>query len=209
VALVFLVAAVAGAAAFLLVGSPLRETVAGLGGDGDAAATSAQVLTPQVVEVDRPEETSVPIADVEGEEPSAEPSAEASDADPLREGLRSAVQELVDLRAAAWEATDPGLLAGALAEDSPAMAWEEAELERARAGDLRYDHVAFEVESVEVVEETERGLLVAATVAREPLEARDDRGWLLRAPRQVDTVQLELVREDDRWQLWSWTDEAR
>jgi predicted secreted hydrolase len=89
------------------------------------------------------------------------------------------------------------------------MAWEEAELERARAGDLRYDHVAFEVESVEVVEETERGLLVAATVAREPLEARDDRGWLLRAPRQVDTVQLELVREDDRWQLWSWTDEAR
>ncbi|WP_134772878.1 serine/threonine-protein kinase [Ornithinimicrobium flavum] len=203
VALVFLVAAVAGAAGFLLVGGSVREVVAGRGGDDGAVVSSAQVL-PSVGRGDEAAAgTTGPVV------AAATTSGPVPGEDPLGEGLRSAVQELVDVRAEAWEASDPALLADALAEESPAMAWDARELERARSEEVTYPHVAFEVDDVEVVEETERGLLVTATVVRAALEARDDGGWLLRAPRQVDTVQLELVREDDRWQLWAWTDEVR
>ena len=203
VAAVFLVAAVAGALTFVLIGVPLREMAAG--GDGQDGAVASAVVPPStaVPEDERVQTGPVAVAD------SAEVSGEEPGADPMREGLLRAVQELVDTRAAAWEATDPGLLTDALAEDSPAMVAETRELERARAGDVRYPRVAFEVADVEVAEETEKGLKVTATVVRDALEARDDQGWLLRAPQQVDTVQLELVREDDRWQLWSWTDEVR
>ena len=53
-------------------------------------------------------------------------------------------------------------------------------------------------------EEPDR-LQVEATVVRDPLEARDDGGWLLRTPARSDRVTLELVRQEGRWLLWSWS----
>ena len=50
---------------------------------------------------------------------------------------------------------------------------------------------------------------VSATVGRAPLEARDGDGWVLRAPEQVDRVELVLVRQGGGWRLWSWSDEVR
>jgi hypothetical protein len=66
--------------------------------------------------------------------------------------------------------------------------------------------VRFEVREVDVTHEEPDRLQVEATVVREPLEARDDSGWLLRTPTRSQRVALELVRQEGRWLLWSWTE---
>lgn len=117
---------------------------------------------------------------------------------------RDALQQVVDARAEAWEASDPDLLGAALAPDSPARAADGAELGRAQEEGISYPEVDFDVGDVEVLEAHEDRLVLSATLVRGPLEVRDDRGWLLRTPEQRDLVELELVRSGDRWLLWSW-----
>jgi hypothetical protein len=112
----------------------------------------------------------------------------------------------VDARALAWEATDPELLSGALAAGSPAHRDERALLSRAREAGISYPHVGFEVQDLVVAQEAADRLLVEATVVREPLEARDVSGWLLRTPTRTERVVLELVQQEGRWLLWSWSE---
>lgn len=122
------------------------------------------------------------------------------------DGTRQVLQDLVDARALAWEATDPGLLSGALAAGSPAHRDERALLSRAREAGISYPHVGFEVQDLVVAQEAADRLLVKATVVREPLEARDMSGWLLRTPTRTERVVLELVQQEGRWLLWSWSE---
>ena len=57
-----------------------------------------------------------------------------------------------------------------------------------------------------LLELRQRRLDVEVTVVREPLEARDDNGWVLRTPSRSERVALELVRQEGRWLLWSWAE---
>lgn len=136
-------------------------------------------------------------------EPSSTPTLSAEDR-PSVDGLAARVQDLVDARARAWEATDPGLLTEVVAAGSPAHEDETVELERAQDARIGYPHVAFRVEDLVVTEEDPARMSVEATVVREPLEARDDTGWLLRSPARSERVALELVLQDGRWLMWSW-----
>lgn len=122
------------------------------------------------------------------------------------EGVRQTLQELVDARARAWQATDPALLDDVLAEGSPVHGAESAELNRALEAGISYPRVRFEVEDVEVTHEDPDRLEVVATVVRDPLEARDSSGWLLRTPARRTEVSLELLRQEGRWLLWSWAE---
>ncbi|WP_192498731.1 serine/threonine-protein kinase [Ornithinimicrobium pratense] len=132
----------------------------------------------------------------------SDPDGDAADA----EGLRQVVQDLVDARARAWEATDPGLLTAVLAAGSPVHGEESAELSRAREAGINYPRVGFEVRELAVQHEDLDRLHVDVTVVREPLEARDGDGWVLRAPSRTERVALELVRQEGRWLLWSWAE---
>lgn len=132
----------------------------------------------------------------------SELSADRADAG----GMRQVLQQLVDARAGAWQATDPELLDEALADGSPARGAESAELARALEAGISYPRVRFEVREVDVTHEEPDRLQVEATVVREPLEARDNSGWLLRTPTRSQRVALELVRQEGRWLLWSWTE---
>ena len=116
------------------------------------------------------------------------------------------LQELVDARAAAWQATDPGLLDDVLADGSPVRTAESAELVRAREAGISYPWVRFEVRELDLVRDEVDRRQVQATVVREPLEARDDSGWLLRTPTRSAQVAIELVRQEGRWLLWSWSE---
>lgn len=122
------------------------------------------------------------------------------------EDMRQVLQELVDARAAAWQATDPGLLDDVLADGSPVRTAESAELVRAREAGISYPWVRFEVRELDLVREEADRRQVQATVVREPLEARDDSGWLLRTPTRSAQVAIELVRQEGRWLLWSWSE---
>ncbi|WP_181009960.1 serine/threonine-protein kinase [Ornithinimicrobium sufpigmenti] len=127
---------------------------------------------------------------------------EAVDAD----AVRQVVQDLVSARARAWEATDPGLLTTVLAAGSPVHDDESAELSRAREAGITYPRVGFEVRELAVQHEDPDRLHVEVTVVREPLEARDGGGWVLRTPSRSERVALELVRQEGRWLLWSWAE---
>lgn len=122
------------------------------------------------------------------------------------ERTRQILQELVDARAGAWETTDLGLLDDVVADGSPARRVESVELSRAVAEGISYPSVRFEVRELAVTHEELDRLQVEATVVREPLEARDEHGWLLRTPTRSERVALELVRQDGRWLLWSWSE---
>lgn len=211
---VFLVSAVLGAVLFLTLAGPVRGLlVGGASGSGSVGAPQDEVVQGSGGAVgDKVELT----AGTAGAGVGADGSATASAVDgaetaagPPRTRVEADVQAVVDARASAWEATDPALLVDAVAAGSPALAADTQELERAQEADVRYPHVAFTVQDVQVVEREGERLRVAATVVRAALEVRDDEGWLLRTPEQVDQVELELVRQDGRWLLWSWTDEVR
>lgn len=140
-------------------------------------------------------------------QPGPAPDARMADADGEladQDAIRQVVQDLVDARARAWEATDPGLLTTVLAAGSPVRDDENAELSRAREAGLTYPRVGFEVRELAVQQEEPDRLQVEVTVVREPLEARDDGGWVLRTPSRSERVALELVRQEGRWLLWSW-----
>lgn len=122
------------------------------------------------------------------------------------EAMRRVLQDLVDARAGAWEATDLGLLDDVVADGSPARREESSELSRAVAAGISYPSVRFEVRELAVTHEEPDRLQVEATVVREPLEARDAQGWLLRTPTRSERVALELVRQEGRWLLWSWSE---
>ena len=211
---VFVLAALVGSALYLLLGAPLREVMGAA--DGGSARASAAEASDQPVVGDAGPATAGSVTATPDAAPGPDPPVGADrEDDPGRAGhadpaeLQHALQALVDGRAAAWEARDPALLEEALAEGSPAAEADAAELGRARELGLEYPSVGFDVQDVEVLDGSEDRVRVSATVGRAPLEARDGDGWVLRAPEQVDRVELVLVRQGGGWRLWSWSDEVR
>lgn len=216
VATVFLVSAVAGALLFGLLVVPLRGILAA---DAPAAgpvgaAPGPDTHTATATATEKATSTATATEQAAAPPPAGETAAAADGGDPASatagpDRVRASVQQVVDARATAWEASDPALLAAAVAADSPAQAADAAELERARESGISYPAVDFTVRAVEVLEQDDERLRVVATVVRAALEARDERGWVLRTPEQTDRVELELIRQDGRWLLWSWAGPAR
>lgn len=222
VAVLFLASAVVGTVLYLTLWSPLQEL---LGRDDPGALPVSAAVEPGAGATASPRVTAPPSATAPPSSGTA-PSAAAAfgtaalssggvpgeeDGDEENQGdreVREALQEVVDARAAAWQASDPELLTAALAPESPAEAADTAELARARQDGITYPSVGFTVGEVEVLEQDEDRVRVAATLVRAALEVRDGEGWLLRTPEQTDRVELELVREGGQWRLWSWGEQA-
>lgn len=187
-------------------GAPTQAGAAGEGAGGEVVEEEGPGTAGPGAEDADPGRSGTDDADVE-DLPDPQSAAEAgttegegSDPDPSAETL----QALVDARARAWEATDPELLTEAVAAGSPAREQDTGELERARAEGISYPAVRFVVQDAVVVRDDEDRMTLSAAVHRDALQAVGGDGWLLKTPARTDQVQVDLVRVDDRWLLWSW-----
>lgn len=125
------------------------------------------------------------------------------------------VQQLVDVRAAAWESGEPATLGELAATGSPAWQVEAEALAELREEGVRYDDVSFTVLEAEVVGEPDGELggndensevTVDAVLSRGALRGADAQGRLrVDEPAGTERVQLVLRQQGGRWLVWSWS----
>ena len=131
--------------------------------------------------------------------------AEPAAIPPALESPAGTVQELVDARAAAWQQGEVALLSTAMAQGSPAEAYDREQLDAALQQGIHYPSVHFDVLSAEIeaVEEDGR-VALEVTIAREALEAEGAEGTLESSAARTDHVRLVLTRQEEGWRLWEW-----
>lgn len=115
------------------------------------------------------------------------------------------LQALVDARATAWRAGDPGLLGAAHAPDSTAWDADGADLAEAEQRGLTYPDLAFTVSEVRVVEPGDDQVVLTAQVDRSAYEVVGGDGVGERHRGSQEQVTFELRRVAGLgWRIWSW-----
>lgn len=149
-----------------------------------------------------------------------------------KEGARL-VQQVLQARSRAWESGNTAELSRAHAERSAALAADRSDLIAAKDLGLRYEHVAFVAEEVEILDvqrresrptreqaaqerftEERQGselrmkdaseFTARVTVHRQPLTVTSRDGDEQRVAATRDTVTMTLRRGPDGWRLWAW-----
>ncbi|WP_256841902.1 serine/threonine-protein kinase [Ornithinimicrobium cryptoxanthini] len=175
--------------------------------DSVAASAGAQQLA---VTPSSPEPDPDPSATVPEPGPSA-PDTDSSDSQdsavrPLDPEAQpeTAVQQLLDVRAAAWRSGDPADLAAVHATGSPAYEQEAEALGRASDLEVSYQGLRFTVDEATVVDATEDRVVLEAEVERSSYEAVTPSGRTSH-PGRTEVVQIELRRSDGAWRIWGWS----
>lgn len=121
----------------------------------------------------------------------------------------SDLQLLLDRRAEAWSASDPGMLRTVVLPGSSAAASELAALEQARSEGLTYTEVSFRVESFDIIATHNDMVEVRARVWSAPVSAYAGEDVVLRTPGREDEVRMELAAGDGGWLFQSWDGPSR
>ncbi len=123
------------------------------------------------------------------------------------------IQTLIDARAAAWEAADPGLLAKAHSPGSAAMTTDRDELGAAISQGSHVKDLEFVVQHVDMVERVPRAaasladtdeLTARITVRREPVTLITSEGQERTVMARSDVVDVTLRRTPAGWRFVSW-----
>ncbi|USQ77516.1 serine/threonine-protein kinase [Ornithinimicrobium cryptoxanthini] len=175
--------------------------------DSVAASAGAQQLavTPSSPEPDPDPSATVPEPGSSARDTDSSDSQESAvrPLDPEAQP-ETAVQQLLDVRAAAWRSGDPADLAEVHAAGSPAYEQEVEALARASDLQVSYQGLRFTVEEATVVDATEDRLVLEAGVERSTYEAVTPSGRTSH-PGRTDVVQIELRRSDGAWRIWGWS----
>lgn len=139
---------------------------------------------------------------------SGRPAQDRSRASPAHQ----VVQSVLRARAGAWESAVPADLERAAVKGSAAWRSDRDDLAEARRRGIDFEEVRFRVLRADVVSSQPTvgtdahpgGMVVRATVRREPVLVRTADGERHRYPGSTETVLLTLRRADAGWRLYDW-----